>query len=183
MENINVNEYLRGMKEVRPALKEHKGKKMLGTIMLCSGILLAALTLMDVIGHGIELFTVFCGVILVVAGIIYIATANMQVRYFDAFVKKLEEDINNVNLATKKIIVRTTGVDTMGGKFDREKRQAINSKFSSMYIRDIRNKVYRYNGVVLELSPFSNGMELEVSYYTNTNVIASVQLLNNNVFE
>lgn len=183
IDNISASNYLRGMKEVRPALKEKKSNKIFGFIWLCAGIILPVLVMTGVIGDGIDFFIIMCSIFMIVAGIIYLATANMQIRYYDAFVKKLEEDINNVNLMTKKIIVSTTGVDMMGGKFDREKRQAIGSKFSSMYIRDMRNKIYRYNGVVLEFSPFSRGMELEVSYYTNTNVIASVQILNNNVFE
>lgn len=91
--------------------------------------------------------------------------------------------MNNLNMATKRIVVRDTHVDRLGGKFDREKRAAISNRFSSMIIRSMDNKVYRYNGQILEFSPFERGMELEISYYTNSNVIASVQIINENAFE
>ena len=177
IENINANNYLRGLMAVKPAIRESKSDKVIGIAMIGVALVIGAMTVMDIVEGHFNFFGIVWSVLLVLFGLLWTYMSKMNIRSAEQFCKKLEEDINNVNLVTKRIRVMSESVDSMFGRYDREKRQACNSNFSSMIIKDMNRKVYRYNGIVLGDSPFEYGMELEVTYYANTKVIQSVQII------
>ena len=177
IENINAKNYLRGLKEVRPAMKVKRSNQVEGIFFLGIALVVGVMAAMDIIDGGFNFFGIIWTVFLGIFGAISMYMSKMHIRHVDAFIGKLEDDINNVNLETKRIRVATSGCGHMCGKFDREKRKAVNSNFSDMIIKDLNREIYRYNGILLEFSPFEYGMELEITYYANTRVINSVQVI------
>lgn len=177
IENINGNNYLRGLKAVKPAIKESMGDKVIGILMLFIAIVVGAMAVGNIIDGKFNFFGIIWSIMLGLFGALWLYMSKMNIRNAERFCEKLEEDINNVNLVTTRIRVMSTHVDSRFGRYDRKKRQAVNSNFSPMSLKDRNREVYYFNGIVLEVAPFEYGTELEVTYYGNTRVIHSVQIV------
>lgn len=181
MNFINANNYLRDYKLFYEAMKPKKSSMFFGILCLAGAVVTGIMAVIKAgEGFGTVYLFGFVTVFLVVGVAIELYSANMHKYYAKSIIKKIEDDINNSNYATKRIVVKRISVDQMVRMVSRKDRNSLGNQYIPLFVeaKDTPTKeVYRFNGIQNEDYPLDYDAELEISYLVNSKLISGVTVI------
>ena len=176
IDNINARNYLMDYKTLYEGLKPKKSSIVAAWILVIVSIALVIACVLKVTEVLDPIFTGAVVFILLCWAAMEFYTANMHKRFAASLIKDIEDDMNNANYETKRIIYGGSATERMVRMVDREVKSSPSIKTVPMYMYDARNKqrIYRFNGIKLEFVPIEYGTQLELTYLAKSKVINSI---------
>lgn len=176
IENINARNYLKDYRALYEGMKPKKSSIIAAWILVIASIALVIACVLKVTDILDPVFTGATVIILVCWAAMEFFTANMHKRFAASLIKDIEDDMNNANYETKRIIYGGSSTERMVRMVDREVKSSPSIKTVPMYMYDARNKqrIYRFNGIKLEFVPIEYGTQLELTYLAKSKVINSI---------
>ena len=180
LENISVMNYYKDYKLICDNMKPNMGNLVVGYMSFVIAIVFVIYTFVFKDGSfASKFFELILALIFIGFGFVQVMSANMFKKTAEKFLKELEEDIENPEYETTKIVFYGQGVETVTKNLSKKIKEMPELSYFPARMNDKNNPkaIYRYNQRKFTMCELEYGTVLEITYLKRSRVMASANVV------